>query len=925
MPTLPLLVGLVSALAQGTGGRAAGRGKVGAPRASNSPPVVTTTLPSKPVFTTRDVVRFRITVTDPDGDHVNLKIVRGPDELTFLPMTNENSGATRDIVWFAVGGNAPELVLEAWDDVTPNNKVQFHFPMLVVGDSGWAPQWQALDLDQDGDLEFVTRALPFAQSGPFANGAGAFALFADPYPPKGSDWVGSGLTTSPQHPKAQLGYTIGSMQFADVTGDGVLDLIGVDLDQGGTVYVWKGPLTSHPSSAPDAVLHGNDLAKGYVSSNSHPVWIEDVTGDGVPDVVVAFPLASTAALEAGEVCVFAGGPGILGTPAPTATLLAPGAVAHDWLGHLKDDRQALWIGDVSGDGIPDVVVCADRADHHGIVNAGRIFVWAGGSSLSGRPAPLATLQRSSAAKYEALGRMNDYDFGNGLRTGTTEGIRLVDVTGDGVLDVVAGCTRAFAQPPPNYSPQGAIFVWKGGATLSGTLDPDATLRGGSTFQHALLGQLGWGAQGLQFADVNSDGITDVIAGTRYVNVNGQASAGAIFVWNGGALSGTVNPTAILTAASPKASDGLALYPDALQVVDVTGDGVPDVVAVSPYVYDTAYAQGAVRVWASNGGFSGVTTPTAFLHVPNAAAFDNLGSSDGSANTNPDYLEVGSLMVVADVTGDGVNDLVVGAPEADANSVFASGAVYVWNGGSRLASNATFAPDATLTDPAPLGGDELGFRNNEGPAIHVVDFDGDGVLDVATLNRWDGGYVYKPQPGEVLVWRGGSTLTGAAPAYAIATESLNTLTWYPRFGAYGWGLRFRSVTGSPYLDLVALDPSWQYAASGSGILGGSISTGAYGVGAVQVFRGGPTSQPNLAPEAILFDPFANSLQYGDGPFGVADLDHDGHDDVFFGSQFEDAGATSGAGEVFWCRGPIAQTTTLVHMNVPSLGAGAYVGY
>ena len=81
--------------------------------------------------------------------------------------------------------------------------------------------------------------------------------------------------------------------------------------------------------------------------------------------------------------------------------------------------------DVTGDGVRDVVVASMFADVGAVADAGTILVWAGGATLVGQLPPLATLQ---AAHLQAFDQ---------LTGGKRAGLSVAEVTGDGVLDVIA--------------------------------------------------------------------------------------------------------------------------------------------------------------------------------------------------------------------------------------------------------------------------------------------------------------------------------------------------------------------------------------------------------------------------------------------------------------------------------------------------------
>ncbi|MHC5021258.1 MAG: hypothetical protein ACYTGX_14330, partial [Planctomycetota bacterium] len=103
----------------------------------------------------------------------------------------------------------------------------------------------------------------------------------------------------------------------------------------------------------------------------------------------------------GAIYVWAGGTGLTGAVAPTATLTVTGAVASDRLGNAP--AQGIQCCDVTGDGVLDVVAGAQFADVGGTVDTGAIYVWAGGTGLTGAVAPTATLTVTGAVASDRLG------------------------------------------------------------------------------------------------------------------------------------------------------------------------------------------------------------------------------------------------------------------------------------------------------------------------------------------------------------------------------------------------------------------------------------------------------------------------------------------------------------------------------------------
>ena len=69
----------------------------GSPPAKNRPPVVTTSLPDPPFVTAGDVLRFEITVSDPDGDKVSARLIQAPPGRAATPLTTPELGNEAEI------------------------------------------------------------------------------------------------------------------------------------------------------------------------------------------------------------------------------------------------------------------------------------------------------------------------------------------------------------------------------------------------------------------------------------------------------------------------------------------------------------------------------------------------------------------------------------------------------------------------------------------------------------------------------------------------------------------------------------------------------------------------------------------------------------------------------------------------------------
>ena len=198
-----------------------------------------------------------------------------------------------------------------------------------------------------------------------------------------------------------------------------------------------------------------------------------------------------------------GGPSLTGSPPPLATLTTTPYYIYDYLGAAYSGA-GLQIADATGDGILDVIAGSILAYNPTIPYgyfAGVVYVWAGGSTLVGSPAPLATLRSPIPSGWIHLGMVSG------------SGIQVVVMTGDGVPGLCVGARE-----------ERTIDVWAGGRALIGTPLPLATLT--ATVEYLGLGS----GQGVQIADVTGDGHVDVVAAASEADVAGVKDAGAIYVW-----------------------------------------------------------------------------------------------------------------------------------------------------------------------------------------------------------------------------------------------------------------------------------------------------------------------------------------------------------------------------------------------------------
>jgi len=283
-----------------------------------------------------------------------------------------------------------------------------------------------------------------------------------------------------------------------------------------------------------------------------------------------------------------------------------------------------------------------------------------------------------------------------------------DLNGDGWSDILAGAPGATVN---NAVHAGYVRV------LSG-LDGSLLLEIPNTEAEA---QFGWSVSWA--GDLDDDGVPDILVGAPLTSPGGRVNAGSVFAYSG--VSGSL----IYRLNGQKGGDSFGY---SLQSIgDVDGDGVPDFAVGAPFASpDGLYQAGTVYVFS---GASGSLIHTIKGSEPNAG----LGFS---------------LAAPGDINGDGIPDILAGAPGSSPGGRKEAGSVYIFSGAD---GNELFH----------FGGPEAG--EEAGVSVSVTgDLDGDGLPDLlvstpgASPTGWRfAGRVYlvSGSSGRILrVFEGGKT-------------------------------------------------------------------------------------------------------------------------------------------------------------------------
>lgn len=445
----------------------------------------------------------------------------------------------------------------------------------------------------------------------------------------------------------------------------------------------------------------------------------NLNNDGLAEILIGAPQASS---NRGQTMVWLGNASLNLSATPFATLTGE-------TGLTSRSGSSLSSGRVFGTSISDLIIGAPNYSLGGLTSRGAVYAIKG-SSIGGGAITLGTSANIARFIGEAT---NDLAGFSVLGSG--------DYDGDGIGDLVIG---AYNNNPGGKVQAGSVYLVYGAVTGGAFTLPSTAVK--------LLGEVAGDYAGISVssADMNGDGIDDLIIGARNHDPPTRTNGGAVYIFYGNTTRLTGTPgigSASVKLLGSAAGEGAGTV--VTGVGDLNNDGFDDLAVGCATTSDGGRGRVYVVYGSASLASGNLTNHTWFV-----GQTPKVGANEGD--------QLGVSIAGGDIDGDGFSDLVLGAPYRDrttAPTAQDAGAVFILYG----TASALSAGAKTLTD------------------LHLAE--GSTASGLAGYSLAAGGDTNGDGAAELLIGAPG-TSSNAGATYLY--QSFAAKTWYTDADGDGFG-------------------------------------------------------------------------------------------------------------------------------------------